>query len=347
MTAYPKTTVLAALLAWICACNSSADGGDSYACPQTPPEIAATPGTVLAVGVAPWGLAIDEERVYWTDYAARRVLAAPQDGSASVTVLYEINGSPSGIAASGDELYFATHAGEIWRGRKAADAPPQLLADGQAIPNFVRIWGDELFWGNRGTVDGTLHDPIFDDNGAIMHLPLSGGEPTAVVDGLREVLGLAVDESGVYAAVSLPEDGGSRAIIRVPHEEEEPTTIVPVIEANYGLAVHKGTIFWAQTHHCSIWRADITGRNAAEIVGGQIAPSQLAVDESGLFWTNGGQGADYAGSSVMRANLDGSSATALASGRGASAIELSPSHVLWTNSVYDEGTVAGAVRPNR
>ena len=89
------------------------------------------------------------------------------------------------------------------------------------------------------------------------------------------------------------------------------------------LAVNDTHLFWANQNSNSISRANVDGSNAMQIASAQVAQG-VAVNSTNLFWTSN------PGGSIVRGERDGSLAAQLPGPSGAFNLAVSDSHLYWT-----------------
>jgi hypothetical protein len=178
------------------------------------------------------------------------------------------------------------------------------LASGQLSPLTLAIDGDSVYWANNGAQNG--------GDVSIAKVPLEGGAVTALVSGVKEADGIAVDRSRVYFCgmgpqavqlLSVPLGGGQLSVVANGFMND-PIAVGP--RGVYGSGPGR------------ILVAPIDGGAASPVVlDGTFDPSSfetygIAVDAHFVYWTM-----FMDPTSVMKAPIDGGPATTLASTAGA------------------------------
>lgn len=118
--------------------------------------------------------------------------------------------------------------------------------------------------------------------------------------------------------------------------ESGEVPLVPDVDAGLseGIAVHKQRVYWtARTSTTeatgAVFRISTGGGAVQTIATGRTNPSALAVDASGVYWTN----RTPTGGAVMRASLSGGDPATIATDQaGPYGIALDALTVYWTNA---------------
>jgi hypothetical protein len=155
---------------------------------------------------------------------------------------------------------------------------------------------------------------------------------------------LAVDSSFIYwinegtnqvLRCSLPSCGGGPEIFA-------NTALAGKVMGLSGLALHGGTVNWTDglADGGGVFQCATTGCGSAPVAlaRGQAAPSFIAVDDSGVYWSN------YGGGTVMRCPLSGcTEPTPMAKAQAPFAIALDPVSIYFTSSPGLFGSGIGKV----
>ncbi|HZF55006.1 MAG TPA: hypothetical protein VE093_40425 [Polyangiaceae bacterium] len=218
---------------------------------------------------------------------------------------------------------------------KSSDAV--TLAAGQHHPTSLALAGGHVFWTNAGEQGK--------ENGSVKRVPTSGGTPVRIAADQAFPSALALESAGSDPAYAywINEDTG--AISYASSGGGDFEVLFAAAGARNGLAVAHNEIFWA-TEGGQIWSATTAGTEDALIAQDQDEPTRIAVDDTGVYWTNRGEGA------VRRAakGADSLSTSPLAWGQDRPiALAVSDTHVYWLNqgtlkNGYEDGAVMRVVR---
>jgi sugar lactone lactonase YvrE len=117
-----------------------------------------------------------------------------------------------------------------------------------------------------------------------------------------------------------------------------------IIGQNYpaGMAVYGSHIYWIDKGNGTINQADLEGTHGQTIITVPyfpIGPVGLAVDSSGIYWTN--QGPGMVSGTVNEANLDGTNPHTIITGQdNPNGVAIKSSHIYWTDT--GSGTISEA-----
>lgn len=185
--------------------------------------------TVASGQVYVWGVAVDDENVYWTGGG---LFKAPVGGGGPVTALSTAPSADSVILLSGGVLYYTAAAGpndgEDLLSIPVGGGTPTVLVPGPSDASVAGIAADcvNVYY---GTNQGTLGK-----------VPLGGGAPTTLATGTGFVgFQLAVDADRLYFADTF---GGS--IEAVPIAGGPVVTLATGQSVPSGIAVDANYVYW-------------------------------------------------------------------------------------------------------
>ncbi|MBK8999270.1 MAG: hypothetical protein IPM35_26420 [Myxococcales bacterium] len=266
---------------------------------------------LLAAGSGtPDGLAQDGANLYWTDFDQGTISAVDKLGGFS-TVLASAECKPHGIATDGMTTYWTCLVGGTLSSTPSSGGPTNVLAT--IAPNSRRLTvnKDDLYWTSFGATDGSVWKMskapgslpvllagnrktpwgIVADDAAVywsesfhlMRLDLAGGEPTILYllnDGVDDI---AADSANIYGyghgnIMKFSKTGGDAVILAADVEAY----------AMMGIAVDDENVYWVEMNQGDVHRVPKNGGEVALIASGQPGPRQIVVDESAVYWTNGG-----------------------------------------------------------
>jgi hypothetical protein len=127
--------------------------GKSSGAPEEPGPSFANGGTADANFVT-GPIAVDDVNVYWGEFdpdvptGFGEIHSAPKDGSGPARLLANGN-DPLQIVLDGSYVYWTEGEGKrVMRVPRDASGPAQVFADGQAGPEALAIYGNDVVWAN-------------------------------------------------------------------------------------------------------------------------------------------------------------------------------------------------------
>jgi hypothetical protein len=158
------------------------------------------------------------------------------------------------------------------------------LAESLIYVRGIALDADNVYW--VSATDETLY-----------RLPKTGGTPVAIASGLYDPSGPAIDKDGIYVRTrNRPDDPmGEDAIVRANRDGGDTEVLV---SERYGIGeigVHAGFVYYTRSGgfvSCDrpsgvVRRVSTAGGNPVDLVVEQSDPASLAVDQTGVYWTNG------------------------------------------------------------
>jgi hypothetical protein len=173
--------------------------------------------------------------------------------------------------------------GVVCGGKCASGRCAVTLASGQNEPTALVVDDTNVYWIDRGTVEGSSF------NGSVMTVPVGGGTVTTFAAAQNEPLGIAIDSHSLYwsnsiggTLVSGALDGGALSTL---YTVAQPGTV----EGPESVAVNSQAIFWTDGEG-DITRTPRDGGSSstlltgAEYVGPSLTPLvQIASDGTSLY----------------------------------------------------------------
>ncbi|WP_438022855.1 hypothetical protein [Sorangium sp. So ce233] len=288
------------------ACDHDCQGGDC--------EASACQPLALAAGLQhPVGIALDGERVYWTNQGVEgSVMAVPRSGG-EPAALATGEDSPWEIAVSGGYVYWSSYVlgylsrspidrpepvklietsnalaiavdaanvywtdADLYTINKMAlpgDAAPEQLAAGQDAPVDIAIDATHVYW----TLDADT-----DPDSMVVRVPIAGGAPEPLATDVRDPRGIAVDATHVYWVT---EEGEVHKTLREGGGQD--ITLVRVGGNARSVAVDATHIYWTAPAEGAVRRTPLGGGVAETIDAEEEAmPWEIAVDETCVYWTD-------------------------------------------------------------
>jgi len=214
-------------------------GGKLVAMPRPPDVLRREPKgravtTVRGTGNA-CGVAVDQGRVYWTDFDRSRVLSVAKTGGKVATLASQQPGAFA-IAVDDSHVYFTLRGsgyladGSVRRVPKQGGTVEQIAVD-QLRPEAIVTSADAVYWTARG-YPGAL-------DGAVLRASKLQAAIQPLAVGLAEPVGIAVGHGHVWFTTAL---GGT--ISRLPRGGGEPQRFAGDQLTPHALTVGGGRATW-------------------------------------------------------------------------------------------------------
>ena len=225
----------------------------------------------------------------------------------------------TGFAVAGDQVVIAAEDGI--RRMPIAGGDSVLLASASDPSGPLVLNGNVYF-----TEEQPIGEPVGGKQStapALEVVPVAGGDVTTVV-----ATGAALFENTAVDASSLYLDQVATGILKFT--PPNTTTTLPLMTTVLvgGIAAHGDYVYVAaQTFAAgstagTILRLPKNGGSADTLVANIGQPSNLVVDDSGLYWAEGPPVGTFGAGHIARANLDGSNVTTLVPNTTATSLAL-------------------------
>lgn len=314
-------------------CGACGHDCDGYGCNAGVCEIA----LLVSDADLPWDLAVDDTAVFWVEEGPGpnegSVHTVPLQGGASST-LAEGESTPIAVALDDAWVYWVSFAsgGSVARVGKAGTDYAQLAVTN--APRSLALDAERVFW---STVEG-----------AIMHLPKSGGTPTPLTQAGPGVCSVFVNEDHIYWTNRLSGDVSrldkldttGASLTTVATSQSNPTAVY--VDAQHVYWLEAGPSFDGADCFAASGRVLRTPHaqlgTIEEVASGQACPARITGDATHVYWTNQGTVEE----TTLAYRFDGSVARAAAGSTPAPedvattqlrprGIALSDTSVFWVN----------------
>jgi hypothetical protein len=235
------------------------DASNAYWDDNTHLNQVALGGGVVAILAASGGgdLAVDGSYVYYT--SNNHVISRVPIGGGSVSTIATIGCAPN-LAMDPTSLYYI--CGGLYRVPKTGGTPVELSTnDGNGE---LALGNGKVYWGSY--------------NGALYEIAVTGGSPTALVQGRTNFQGVAVDSANVYWA----ENNNPGNVMQLSLSGSLPQTLASGQNGPYELIADATNVYWRDANG-TIWRLPIGGGTPTPVT--QTSNGAMAVDATSLYFT--------------------------------------------------------------
>jgi sugar lactone lactonase YvrE len=241
---------------------------------------------------------------------------------------------PVGIVSDGTYVVWGNTDGTMWRANVDGSSP--ALLSSSTTGSWIALDDQEVFFGtgsssnptgiavmpllgDGGTILPLLSGSTFTQialdptyvyvgdyvNGTVTQVPRGGGMMNVIVSGADQPDGVAVDSQNVYFGTQAGGYVGQAPITSTGSFQQ----IMSGVGAQGGIAVYGGAIYVTSFGANEVLSVPIGGGTVTTVAASQDYPYGLAVDSSGVYWTN------YEGGTIACAAA-GKGVSTLATGQG-------------------------------
>jgi hypothetical protein len=262
--------------------------------------------------VAPFGIAADDDFVYWSDSTTGQILRGALDGQGNATVLFDgrdYPGAPStigpaGVSVDGSFVYWADSAtGSILRGSKNGSGNVTALYTASSYPDSpadiypwdVTVSGGQVYWSDADS--SQILKGAADGSSVVQALFTSADD--------RVNLGIALDDTHVYWG-DTENEGLAGSVLRgsltgtgLPQTLYEPAdypgSTASAVPA--GLAAKNGQLYWVDSFTKQILTASADGSGIISLLFdiSQYPGSPAGIGPTFLTVISTGYDADFDG----------------------------------------------------
>ena len=271
----------------------------------------------LASGAdAPVALALDEQRVYWTEKNAVR--SRFKNASGTAVLLADSQSGPTNIAVSVDDVFWTNKGGTVMSVPKTGGTLT-TIATMQDGPTGIAVDASSVYWVTSSAVrkaplkGGTPKDLAIGESGAsalalgpaavywisfgdrsVKTTSKDGGTPQVIASNLQTPMAIGLDGEYVYIA-----DQGSAAaafadgsIARIPREGGALEVIKPNQSGPKSLAIQGGFLAWGNFNGLTVVTIPIPppGGSAGatvQLAANQSGPQSVVLDMLSAYWISG------------------------------------------------------------
>jgi hypothetical protein len=270
-----------------------------------PNDLSVVPDELVAGLDDPIALTMDDDFVYWTEWASRLVRRVPKAGGPATT-LYTSSQPVRALLVDQTNLYFTD--GDLKRLPKSGGTATTLATNEHA--SGLATDGAFLYWTN-------------DVVGAVKRVALSGGTATTLATRVRRDSELALDGGYLFW-----NDGLN--FVRIPAAGGTVLDNASLIETSR-FAVRGGHVFFPSYRGYPntgevVDFSWVTGSSTYRVLDWQLdAPNDLAMSGEWLFWTE-----DHPQGTVRQLSITGGAALTLATNvANPTALGADDTHVYW------------------
>lgn len=237
--------------------------------------------TLTVEAGAPGAIVVDDQRVYWIDEGAGRLLSMKKHGNAKAKP-DELVTVPTlvGLAIDGEGLYLSRkkNKSNIERIGKGGGGP-KILATDQPGTTRIAVSGDMVVW------VGALAEPEDDGGGPMGYvhaLKLTGNGP---VFSVAEAEGPITDLT-LSGSMPVWADGTAHTLRALPQGASEPVTLAEEQEV-VGLSSDASNVFWT-TSGGTVRRLSLSDGQVKALAMDISGAGASVVDASHVYLTRGG-----------------------------------------------------------
>jgi len=236
-------------------------------------------------------MALDATHAYFAGGIRGTILKLPKQGGSLETIVTGEK-EPTSIAVDSSGVYWGN-----WSSYDMGPVADGSIARSGVDGSTVTLLAESLLYVRGIALDAENVYFVSASDEQLYRLPKSGGTPVVIATGLYDPSGPVLDADGIYVRTRARADDpeGEDAIVRVSREGGDQQVLVSERYGIDALGVHAGYVYYTRSGgfvSCDrpsgvVRRVSTSGGTPTDVAVEQSDPALIAVDESGVYWTNG------------------------------------------------------------
>jgi hypothetical protein len=270
-------------------------------------KIPAAGGAPIEVGAVDGEtMALDATHAYLAGGIRGTVTKLSKQGG-SVETIVTGEKEPTSIAVDSSGVYWGN-----WSSYDMAPVADGSIARSAVDGSNVTPLAESLVYVRGIALDADSVYFVSASDEQLYRLPKSGGTPVVIATGLYDPSGPVLDADGIYLRTRARYDDpeGQDAIVRVSREGGDLEVLVSERYGIGALGVHAGFVYYTRSGgfvSCDrpsgvVRRVSTAGGTPTDVAVEQSDPASIAVDQNGVYWTNG-SGSSHQCKTLVRAAL--------------------------------------------
>ena len=274
--------------------------------------------TVVATGMTPWAITVDDTAVYWSDLGLQTVSSIPIAGGSATTLAHNLSNATF-LQHDTTNLYWGLTADVIAKIPLDGGTPVPLQTSNNTILTALAIDGANVYHTEDYTVAGDCSVAVVPkaggtrvvlasggswnhptglsvgggmvfwgvtSPGAILAVPVTGGTTTTLVSSVMPGA-IVADATNVYWV------DPTAGVMKVAQSGGTPVTLATVHDG-FAIAVDDANVYWSTRLYntpSTIYKVPIAGGTPVTVASAADMVNAIAVDATSIYWTENRTGA--------------------------------------------------------